>query len=192
MGRTKQFELGYPAITDRIASIECIGEEDVYDVEMHAPAHNFVVDGGIVTSNSHAVCVALDSLYGAFLKAHYPLAYYTTLLSNYAAKGDKDRISLVKEEMQRGFGIRIAPCRFRQDNRDFYVDHTGNTISDALTSVKHISRRVAEMLYSWRDRFYPSFTDLLFDMEMSPSFDSQVVEILIRLDYFREFGTSGK
>ena len=80
---------------------------------------------------SHAVCVALDSLYGAWLKAHYPLEYYTTLLSGYAAKGDKDRIALVKEEMRRAFGIRIAPCKFRQDNRDFYIDHAGNTISDA-------------------------------------------------------------
>ena len=58
--------------------------------------------------------------------------------------------------MQRGFGIRIAPCRFRQDNRDYYIDHAGKAISDALTSVKHISRRVADTLYSWRDRFRSS------------------------------------
>lgn len=28
---------------------------------------------------SHAVCVALDSLYGTYLKAHYPLEFYTAL-----------------------------------------------------------------------------------------------------------------
>ena len=94
--------------------------------------------------------------------------------------------------MQRGFGICIASYRFRQDNRDYYIDHAGKAISDALTSVKHISRRVADTLYSWRDRFYPCFTDLLYDMEMHPVFDSQVVEILIRLGYFQEFGSSGK
>lgn len=94
--------------------------------------------------------------------------------------------------MQRGFGIHIAPCRFRQDNRDYYIDHAGKAISDALTSVKHISRRVADTLYSWHDRFYPCFTDLLYDMEMHPAVDSQVVEILIRLGYFQEFGSSGK
>ena len=124
-------ENGYPTRIERIISIEYVGEEDVYDIEMETPNHNFVVDSGIVTSNSHAVCVALDSLYGAWLKAHYPLEYYTTLLSGYAAKGDKDRIALAKEEMQRGFGIRVVPCKFRQDNRDFYIDHAGNTISDA-------------------------------------------------------------
>lgn len=82
-------------------------------------------------NSSHAVCVALDSLYGAWLKAHHPLEYYTTLLSGYAAKGDKDRISLAKEEMRKGFGIRVVPCKFRQDNRDFYIDHEARTISDA-------------------------------------------------------------
>ena len=41
-------------------------------------------------------------------------------------------------------------------------------------------------------RFYPCFIDLLHDMEMHPAFDSQVVEILIRLGYFQEFGFSGK
>ncbi len=141
---------------------------------------------------SHAVCVALDSLYGAYLKAHYPLEFYIALLSNYAEKGDKDRIAQAKDEMRKGFGIRIAPCRFRQDNRDFYIDHAAKTISDALTSVKHISKRVAVALYNMRDGFYLCFTDLLYEMEMHPAFDSQVIEILIRLDYFAEFGTPGK
>lgn len=58
--------------------------------------------------------------------------------------------------------------------------------------MKHISRRVADTLYAWRDRFYLCFTDLLYDMEMHPAFDSQVMEILIRLGYFQEFGSSGK
>lgn len=65
-------ERGYPVTLEPIISIEFVKKEDVYDVEMAEPAHNFVVDTNIVTSNSHAVCVALDSLYGAWLKAHHP------------------------------------------------------------------------------------------------------------------------
>lgn len=94
--------------------------------------------------------------------------------------------------MRRGFGIRVVPCRFRQDNRDFYIDHSANTISDALTSVKHVGRRVADALYQMRDNEYGCFTDLLYAMEIHPAFDAQVIEILIRLDYFREFGMMGK
>lgn len=72
LGRARQFDRGYPVLPDKITSIEPEGEEDVYDIEMAAPAHNFVVDTSIITSNSHAVSVALDSLYGAYLKAHCP------------------------------------------------------------------------------------------------------------------------
>jgi len=43
-----------------------------------------------------------------------------------------------------------------------------------------------------RNTSYTCFTDLLYDMEMHPAFDSQAIEILIRLDYFREFGMIGK
>lgn len=53
--------------------------------------------------------MALDSLYDAWFKAHYPLEYYITLLSGHAAKGDKDHIVQVKTEMKRGFGIQITP-----------------------------------------------------------------------------------
>lgn len=94
--------------------------------------------------------------------------------------------------MKRAFGICIAPCRFRQDNRDYYLDHDANTISDALTSIKHIGKRVAQALYCMRNNQYSCFTDLLYDMTVNPAFDSRAIDILIRLDYFREFGTPGK
>ena len=63
--------------------------------------------------------------------------------------------------MRRSFGIRVAACRFRQDNRGFYIDRAANTISDALTSIKHIGRRTAQRLYEWRERQYKTFSDLL-------------------------------
>ena len=141
---------------------------------------------------SHATCVALDSLYGAWLKAHHPYEYYTTLLRAYAAKKDKDRISKAKEEMRRAFGIRVVPCRFGQDNRDFYIDEAAHTIADALTSVKHISKKTADALYAMRDNFYLTFTDLLYDMVMSPAFDATVITALIKMGYFADYGGSAK
>lgn len=51
---------------------------------------------------------------------------------------------------------------------------------------------MAQALYERRDRPYPCFTDFLHDIALCPDFDSRAVEILIRLDYFREFGGAGK
>jgi len=143
-------------------------------------------------NSSHSVCVALDSLYGAYAKAHYPMEYYVTLLDLYAQKGDKDRAAKVKQEMKQGFGISVVPCKFRQDNRGYYIDKENNQVSDALTSVKFISKKVADQLYRMRNHQYAYFTDLLYDMEINAAFDSRVITILIQLGYFEEFGKTQK
>lgn len=141
---------------------------------------------------AHAVAVSIDAIYGAYLKAHYPLEYYTVLLENYAKKGDKDKIAEIKDEMQRAFGIRIAPCRFRQDNRAFAFDKETNTITDTLRSVKNISARVADALYRARDRCFDSFTDVLYWLDEDPAFNARSIYPLIHMGYFEEFGSTPK
>lgn len=175
-----------------VRSIKLLGLDNVYDVQMDAPYHNFITGNGIVTGNSHSVAVALDAIYGAYLKAHYPLEYYTTLLDAYAEKGDKDRVALIKDEMKRGFGIRIVPCRFRQDNRRFSFDRAEKTISDALPSIRNLSMPVAEELLRMKDNHYDSFVDLLVDLDSRRPFNATNIEVLIMMDYFREFGHNGK
>ena len=141
---------------------------------------------------SHAVSVALDSLYTAWAKAHHPYETYVSLLSLYSERKDKDRIAKAKEEMFKAFGIRIVPCKFRQDNRSYFVDKEARTISDALTSVKGISAGVASKLYQMRNNQYDSAIDLFYDLEMNTSINSAVVKTLIQMGYFEEFGSDGK
>lgn len=144
-------------------------------------------------NSSHATSVALDSLYTAWAKAHYPYETYTALLSNYAAKGDKDRIDLAKQEMKRGFGITIAPCRFGQDNRSYFIDQERHTISDALNSVKGIGMKDAEALYHLSSNVYFTFTDLLVDISnLQGAVNASVIQTLIMADYFIAFGSAGK
>lgn len=184
---------GYPTFLDPITSIEPCGQTEVYDVEMAHPYHNFLLASGIVTGNSHATSVALDSLYTAWAKAHYPYETYTALLSNYAAKGDKDRIDLAKQEMKRGFDITIAPCRFGQDNRSYFIDKEQHTISDALNSVKGIGIKDAEALYRLGSNTYQTFTDLLVDIaNFQGAVNASVMQTLIMADYFIAFGSAGK
>ena len=46
---------------------------------------------------SHSISVALDSLYGAYLKANYPMEYYKTVLDKY--KNDLDRTTKLVNEL---------------------------------------------------------------------------------------------
>ena len=54
---------------------------------------------------SHSYCVALDSLYGAWIKSHYPVEFYETALRIYEKKGNKDKMSALKDEAERYFQI---------------------------------------------------------------------------------------
>jgi DNA polymerase III alpha subunit len=40
---------------------------------------------------SHAYSYAYDSVYGAYLKSHYPYEFYAVMLQSLSEKGDKDR-----------------------------------------------------------------------------------------------------
>ena len=62
-----------------------IREEHRSEDEAQAMAENLwkVIEdsAGYSFNASHSYCVALDSLYGAWLKAHHPLAFYETYMT---------------------------------------------------------------------------------------------------------------
>ena len=137
---------------------------------------------------SHAGCVSLDALYGAYLKAHYPHTYYEVLLEDYLAKANKPKISEIKQEMQTAYGIQVVPCRFRQDNRKFVIDRERNCVSDSLASIKSVSQQAANVLYKLREHQYETFVDLLTELIEYKGINKTVLDVLIYIDYFAEFG----
>ena len=137
---------------------------------------------------SHAYSYAYDSVYGAFLKAHYPYEFYSVMLQHLSEKGDKDKVAAYKQEMRTAFGIREGDYKFRSDNRKFAIDKDHNTIHPSLVSLKGFSLSVAEALYSLREKEYSSFFDLLEDISIKGIIGGEKLLDLIKLNYFSEFG----
>lgn len=138
---------------------------------------------------SHAYCVALDSLYGAWLKAHHPLAFYKAYLAVQEAKGDKDKMNAAKEEAESYFGIKFPPFRFGQDNRDVVANPITNEITNPLSSIKGYSKTMARACYECAKQNYEDFIDVLawFD---DRSIKTAKLLPLIRIDYFEQFGNA--
>ena len=136
---------------------------------------------------SHSLSYAYDSLYGAFLKSHYPLAYYTTALNNY--DGDEERTIKLTDEIKY-FNIKIKQPKFRYSKSNYVMDKQTNSIYKGISSIKYLNTQVGELLYSLRDNQYNSFVDLLIDI--NKKINRRQMEILIKLDYFSEFGKSSK
>ena len=101
-------------------------------------SHTFVTDEGIVTSNcSHSYCMAIDSVTLAWLKAHYPYEFYKATLQRYTNKGDKDKVTALKQEMGK-LNIPLKPVKFGDDNRAFNISPNHDYISQTMVSLKGI------------------------------------------------------
>lgn len=133
---------------------------------------------------SHSLSYAYDSLYGAYLKSHYPLEYYTVALNYYS--GDENRTRKLTNELQ-FFGIKLKPIQFRLSQAGYSLSREDNSIYKGIGSIKHMSAQAAEDLYALRNNHYDSFIDLLADIDKC-SVDSRQLRILINLNFFDEFG----
>lgn len=141
---------------------------------------------------SHALSVALDAIYGAYLKANYPLEFYTTLLEIYTDNKNKDKIALIKQEMKE-FGIKEGNFKFGLNNSSITYDKITNTINPSLTSIKSINSNVGIELYELsQQNKYNNFIELLYDIKSKTSLKTNQLDILIKLDYFSDFGKSKK
>ena len=134
---------------------------------------------------SHSLSVAIDSLYGAYLKAHYPLEYFTVVLSLYS--DDLDRTAKLISEMSY-FDIKLKPIKFRYSNADYNMEKETNSIYKGVGAIKYCNADMSNKLYDMRDQKFNSFLDVL---NVFPG-NSRQLEILIKLGYFSEFAGSWK
>lgn len=146
-------------------------------------------NAGYGFNSSHAYSVALDSLYGAWLKAYYPYEFYEVMLQHYSNKGKKDKVTLFKQEMKKAFNITEGRYKWGNDNRRFTANKENNTINPSLLSIKGLNQKIANELYTLsQQNTYNSFIDLLRDIHAKTTVNSGQLETLIKIDYFSQFG----
>jgi len=134
---------------------------------------------------SHSLSYAYDSLYGAYLKSHYPLEYYTVALNYY--NGDSDRTLKLTNELS-NFGIQLKPIKFRFSKSNYAPSKDDNSIYKGIESIKNMNAKVADEIYTLKDNKYDTFIDLLEDICSKTGTKKNQIRILIELDFFAEFG----
>jgi len=148
-------------------------------------------------NSSHSYSVAGDSLYGAYLKSHYPIQFYTSFIQIMEDKGNKDRILLSKKEAIEAFNINFPIFQFGQDNTKISYDLDNNAINMSLKSIKGFGNKIAEDMLQLSKLFIIEknsqykFLDLLIFSEDN-SYISSKFEDLIKIRYFEEFGKNKK
>lgn len=139
-------------------------------------------------NSSHAYAVALDSIYGAYLKAEYPLDYYSVVLNIY--ENNVDMQAKILKELKH-FNIKLLPIEFGKSGAEYTADHETNSIYKGISSIKYLNKKIAEeLLQLSKENQYDKndFTSLLKDIIEKTSVNTRQMEILIRLDFFKKFG----
>lgn len=134
---------------------------------------------------SHSLSYAYDSLYGAYLKSHYPLEYYTIALNFYA--DDEPRTLRLIDELS-FFDIKLRPIKFRYSKGDYTLSRADYSIYKGIQSIKGMNTKIADEIYELKDNNYSSFFELLLDIKNKTTTNKTQLKGLIELNFFSEFG----
>ena len=142
-------------------------------------------------NSAHAYCMAVDSVTIAYLKAHYPLEFYKCVLQRYTDKGEKDKVSLIKQEMlKRGF--KLKDIKFGDDNRQFNIDRANDCIVQTMASIKDMPKSTPQALYELGQKGVKNRGELYQAIIDNSRINKTATEILFKLGYFEKFGHPNK
>ena len=159
---------------DSIKSIEYVGVENTYDVEMEK-VHNFIANG-IVVHNSHSTAYAMISYRTAYLKANFPVEFMTALLTS--ERDNTDKVALYINEAIR-MDTKILPPDVNESFANFTVVEQG--IRFGLAAVKNVGQTAIESIITSRTKHGKFKTIFDFTQRVdSRLVNRRVVESLIK------------
>ncbi|WP_461201296.1 DNA polymerase III subunit alpha [Anoxybacillus sp. TBDG-1] len=133
-------------------------------------------------NRSHAVAYSYIAYMLAYIKAHYPLDFYATLLTN--VSGQKEKMMQCVYELRKK-RIRLLPPSIGRSEEHFTVDENG--IRFGLLAIKQVSFAfVKQMIRERQKRPFSDFFDFVSRLRIESS-QRKIVEALIFSGCFDEF-----
>ena len=120
----------------------------------------------------------------AYLRYYYPLEFLTTALN--INIGKEEKTNKITEYINK-IGIKISHPKFRYAKGKYFMDKESNCIYKGIGSIKFLNEEIGDKLYELKDIKVNNFIELLpyiFNIKIN----SKQLDILIKLDYFSEFG----
>lgn len=124
-----------------------------------------------------------------YLRHYYPEEFITCALNIFS--GNEDKTASITEFAAKR-KIKIKNIKFRFSKDQYFLDKNTKEIYKGIGSVKFLNNNVANELYELGKKQYNCFSDLVLDIKKNTSCNSKQLDILIKLDFFSEFGLSQK
>lgn len=134
---------------------------------------------------NHSVAYCLLGYLCAYFRYYHPIEFITSFLNNAA---NEDDIRSGTEYANR-VGITITMPKWGLSKSEYFFDKDKNIIAKGITSIKYMNSHIAEELYDIANsKKHERFIDVLFDIDKHSSLNSRQLDILIKIDFFSEFG----
>lgn len=130
---------------EKIKSIEYIGEDETYDIEMENP-HNRYIANDILVHNSHSTGYSYVAMWTMYLKAHYPLEFGLATLNNRVAADDLHHLFKEFKDRWKANGILLKPVNINKSKLSFSYDEKDKTVYCSFLMLKGIGKSVAEKI----------------------------------------------
>ena len=116
-----------------------------------------IIEGGASYSFnlSHSVSYSLESYVGAYIKAHYPVAFYTVLLK----WGKDENLVQILQEIRELNGITISQPDINISGDDFTTNYSTNEIFWSILRIKQVGLKAVDFIVAERNR-HGEFTSL--------------------------------
>lgn len=135
-------------------------------------------------SLNHSQPYSYEGYACGWLRYYYPLEFITVSMNINIGKEDK---TIALTNFAKKIGIEIRSPKFRHSKSKYFCDKKENCIYKGIGSIKFMNDKVADELYELRNNNYADFIDLLISLSKT-SINSRQLDILIKLDFFQEFG----
>ena len=134
---------------------------------------------------NHSIAYCLLGYLCAYYRYYHPLEFLTSFLNN-AANDDDIRNGTAYAEK---IGIKVTMPKWGFSKGEYFYNTEKRVIAKGLSSIKYMGNSVAEELYNLSNRKkFSYFVDILNGIDKETSLNTRQLDILIKLDFFSDFG----
>lgn len=121
----------------------------------------------------------------AYYRYYFPQEFITAFLNNAANDDDiKSGTSYANK-----IGIQVTMPKWGVSKGEYFFDKDRNIIAKGISSIKYMSSGVAEEIFRIaHEGKYTRFVDVLTAIDTKSSLNTRQLDILIKIDFFSEFG----
>lgn len=137
---------------------------------------------------NHSIAYCMLGYLCGYLRYHYPEAFICAFLN--CAKNDDDIINGTKLANDRN--IKIEEPIFRYGHAEYSFNNNQHIVYKGMASIKYMNQKVSEQLFLIGKQQYDNFFEVLRSIKNKTSVNARQLDLLIKLNFFKEFGNIKK